>query len=397
MGLAKARMMMEMERRYGSSSKMVCHECVGNSFLKKHINSNGEQGACDYCSSGFVCLSLEDLMEVIMKGVLQEYECANDSMGYCSEEGGFIGADTFDSYDLIHHEIGMELDFKCSELYRDVIGLMDDDVWCQKDPYGSLRYDEDFYTWEMYAESLKKTDKLTEIREGADDEIRLYKSPDEILKRISEGIKKLELVEEIPVNTPLWRARAHNESEVVNSAATLGTPREKNAGLNRMNPAKVSTFYGAFNRGTALAEISVREEPIRTIGVFYNQLPLKVINFSKLGSLAVPSLFDVDNSDRRMLLMFLKRFNKEISKPIEVGKEKEYLPTQKLIEYLSDELSDANGSKINGVIYTSSRIVEGLCCSLFIGWEQCSDNKDKILWFDDKSLERIRKDVGLCD
>ncbi|SEI94047.1 RES domain-containing protein [Propionispira arboris] len=389
MGLVKAQMMREMERGYGSSDQVVCHNCVGDYYLKEYINNNGEQSRCNYCNSNSVCIPLENLMEAIMNGILQEYEYANDSMGYCGKEGGFIGAETFDSYDLIRNEIGMELDFQCSELYDDVSDLMNDDVWCQKDPYGSLRYDEDFYTWEMYAERLKKADELTEMEMEPDDEIRLYTSPDEILMRISEGVKKLELIEEIPSNTALWRARAHNESDVINSAATLGAPREEQAGCNRMNPAKVSTFYGAFDKYTALAEIAGKEEPIRTVGVFYNQVPLKVINLGKIRGLSMPSLFDVDNSDRRILLMFLKRFNREISKPIEEGKEKEYLPTQKLIEYLSDELSDANASKINGAIYTSSRLVEGLCCSLFIGWEQCSDNKDKILWLDDKSLERI--------
>lgn len=390
MGLAKAQMMREMERGYGSSDQVVCHNCVGDYYLKEYINNNGEQNTCDYCSSNSVCIPLEDLMEAIMKGILQEYEYAKDSMGYCGKEGGFIGAETWDSYDLVRDEVGMELDFQCSELYRDVIDLMNDDVWCQKDPYGSLRYHEDFYTWEMYAESLKKADKFTEAGMESDNEIRLYKSPDEILERISEGIKKLELVEEMPVNTPLWRARAHNESELVNSAATLGTPREGDAGWNRMNPAKVPTFYGAFDKDTALAEIAVKEEPIRTVGIFYNQVPLKVINLGKISELFVPSLFDVDNSEQRMLLIFLKRFNKEISKPIEVGKENEYLPTQKLVEYLRDEIADTNGSKINGVIYTSSQVAEGVCCSLFIDWKQCSDDKDKILWFDAKSLKRIR-------
>lgn len=398
MGGAKAQMMREMERGYGSSDQVVCHNCVGDYYLKKYINNNGEQNTCDYCGSNRVCILLEDLMEVIMKGILQEYEDANDCMGYCSKEGGFIGADTFDAYDLIRDELEMELDFQCDKLYDDVINLFSDAItWCQKDPYGSLRYDEDFYTWEMYAESLKKTEQLIKTGEEPEDEIRLYKTPDEILERISEGINTLELVEEMPVNTPLWRARAHTESEIVNSAATLGTPREGDAGWNRMNPAKVSTFYGAFDKDTALAEIAVKEEPIRTVGIFYNQVPLKVINLGKISELFVPSLFDVDNGEQRMLLIFLKRFNREISKPIEVGKGNEYLPTQKLVEYLRNEIADTNGSKIDGIIYRSSQLADGLCCSLFIGREQCSDNKDKILWFDDKSLERIRNDVRTCD
>lgn len=397
MGMAKERMIMEMERRYGSSDKVVCHNCIGEHYLNDYINDNGDQDTCDYCSSNSMCLPLEELMEIIMNGILQEYEDATDSMHYCGKEGGFIGATTFDSHDLIRYQLGSELDFQCSKLYDDVIGLISDAiVWCQRNPYGNLRCDEDFYTWEMYANVLKKSNEVTNMEMDSDDEIRLYKSPDEILERISEGIMKLDLIEEIPSNTTLWRARAHNEFDAVNSAATLGTPREETAGCNRMNPAKVSTFYGAFNKETALAEIAGKKEPIITIGIFYNQLPLKAINFSKLSSLSVPSLFDVDNSEQRMLLIFLKKFNEEISKPIEVGKENEYLPTQKLIEYLRDEIVDTNGSKINGVIYKSSQIAEGLCCSLFVGCEQCSDNKDKILWLDDKSLECVRKDIREC-
>jgi len=393
MGWAKERLIMEEERGYGSSDKVVCNNCVGNYYLKEYIHKNGNQNICDYCSSVAVSISMEKLMEPIMKGLWQEYENANDCMGYCGTEGGFIGADTYTAYDLIHEELWDEFDFQCAEMYDDVANLISDAiVWCQRDPYGNLRCDEDFYTWEMYVDSLKKAGVDSKNNVCSDDETTIYKSSDEILTRITEGIKTLNLIEEIPLNTALWRARAHNKSDIVNSAATLGVPKQQEAGCNRMNSTKISTFYGAFNKETALFEIAERKEPMRTVGIFYNQLPLKIINFSKLRHSSVPSLFDIDNIEQRMLMIFLKMFNTEISKPIK-GK-KEYLPTQKFTEYLKDEITDVDGVRITGLLYNSAQCVNGVCCSLFIDCKQCSDDKDQVLWLDNTSIENLKKDVS---
>lgn len=383
MGWASEMQIKEQERGYGHSDKIVCYDCVGDYYLKQYIKDHGELDTCDYCGANEICITLEELMEPIMNGVFQEYEDANGSVGW---EGGFVGAETYDSYDLIHEEIFDELQFESDDLLDDVSNLISDAiVWCQRDPYGQLPYDEDFYTWEEYVNVLKN--QGADFEKYPDSELRIYKKPDDILSRISEGINMLGLIETLPTNTPLWRSRAHKESEIVNSAAELGSPKENKAGCNRMTEAGVSTFYGAFDKQIALKETAGQKDLLRTVGVFYNQAPLDIINFNKLNSIGIPSLFDIENSGQRMLLIFLNRFNQEISKSVASGKQKEYLPTQKVIEYLKNKITSTDGSKIKGVIYNCSKKSNKFCCALFIDWRQCSNEKDSTLWLDRTSLE----------
>lgn len=389
MGWAKEQLIKQQERNYGSSDKYICQECVGNYYLKEYIQSNGNECICDYCNLIETSVCLEELMEPIMNGIFQEYEDANDCMGYNGREGGFIGATTYDTYELVYVELYDEFDFTNDEIYDDVYELINDSItWCQKDPYGELPYDEDLYTWQQFSRMLKEKGKDVNFIDDNDD-LKTYSRVDKILERIGVGVKKLGLIEEMASGTSLWRARLHLKSEIINSAESLGSPKSESAGCNRMNFKGESAFYGSFDKETSLREISNKDNMRRTIGVFRNVIPLTLINLYKLDKLKIPSLFDVEQSEKRMLLIFLKQFNKEISQPVAAEKEKEYLPTQKVTEYFKKILVTDNLKKIDGIIYASAQNSGGQCCALFINAEQCSDNCDKVLQLDLNSIEQL--------
>lgn len=124
MGLPKSMMIKYQERGYGASDKIVCHECVGDYYLKKYIKDNGSKDRCDYCGKSRKCIDLEDLMEPIMDGIWSEYEDATGCMGWDSSEGGFIGATTWDSYDLIYDELWEELKIDNESLLDDIATLI---------------------------------------------------------------------------------------------------------------------------------------------------------------------------------------------------------------------------------------------------------------------------------
>ena len=148
-GQAKNLMIECQERGYGTSDALVCYECVGDYYLKEYINDHGSQAMCNYCSmSRKKCIGLEDLMDPIMAGILSEYEDATGCMGWNSREGGFIGADTWDSYDLIHDELWDEIGAEDDSLLADIAGLIDSSItWCCRNPYSLSDVDERYYTW----------------------------------------------------------------------------------------------------------------------------------------------------------------------------------------------------------------------------------------------------------
>ncbi len=385
MGWASEMQIREQERGYGYSNKKLCCNCVGDYYLKQYIEDNGEDSTCDYCGCDEICIDLDEIMEPIMKGIREQYDDAANCLGYNGREGGYLGT-TYDSYDLIHEELEGDFEFSYYNIYDDISNLVDDSIiWCQRDPYGELPYEEDYYTWKKYSNILKKYGKEA-VFKNEEDNSSVYSRADKILERIGEGIKKLKLIENIDIGTNIYRTRAHEQSEIVNSAKSLGSPKKEIAACNRMNFKGVSTFYGAFDKNTALKEIQSQKRKKRTVGIFNNLVKLNIIDLNKIDKLLIPSLFDVDENDKRMLLIFLKKFNEEISKPITNEKEKEYLPTQKMVQYLREKMTTEEGSKIDGIIYSSAQNNGGKCCDLFVSSEQCSDGNDGILKLDFNSL-----------
>lgn len=47
------------------------------------------------------------------------------------------------------------------------------------------------------------------------------------------------------------------------------------------------------------------------------------------------------------------------------------------------------GKKVDGLIYPSSIKKDGKCIVLLFGSEDCSDEKDKVLWLDKSTVKRI--------
>jgi len=91
MGYWKNKQLEEEARGYGESDKLLCIECVGDYILKNFIEVNGDVGSCSYCEHDNKCMCLSDIMHLVISGIFQEYEDANDCVGWNSKEGGFVG------------------------------------------------------------------------------------------------------------------------------------------------------------------------------------------------------------------------------------------------------------------------------------------------------------------
>lgn len=105
-----------------------------------------------------------------------------------------------------------------------------------------------------------------------------------------------------------------------------------------MNAKGVTTFYGALDEQTCLAEMRSSIGSYIVLGRFKTLKPLRILSFSQLEK-AVPkeglSYFQEDFEKQVRRLKFISQIHRLISKPIITGHEDDYLMTQVLAEYLA--------------------------------------------------------------
>lgn len=389
MGLAKNMMIKYQERGFGSSDKIICKSCIGDKYLRKIITDANNIDECDYCGVTTNVLPLEELMEHIMSGIFCEYEYAVDCLPYDSREGGYQG-NTWDTYDLIY-DINEEMEIESDTILNDIIDMIDDGiVWCERDPFTLRKHEDDIYTWNSFCDLLKKKVRFVFYSSIVDTDViyERYSRPSDILDRIGEGIKELNLISIIEKGTTIYRGRMHNKNEIVDNAKSLGSPPHEFAASNRMNPEGIPMFYGAFDKLTVIYEIFDATKNVATIGAFCNTRELSVIDLSLINKIKIPSLFDVKNYDNRMLIVFLRKFDYEITKRVEYGDNLEYIPTQVVTEYFR-HVFRYNGKAIDGIIYNSSAKQNNKCIVLFAENDDCCDTFEKLLYLDHSRIEKI--------
>jgi hypothetical protein len=139
------------------------------------------------------------------------------------------------------------------------------------------------FSWQRFAELVKYESRYLFLQQREEDEFDERVGPGEMLSRIADYVVEGGLLTEIAAGTPIFRARPHARTESYTSAANLGTaPREKTFS-NRMSPAGIAHFYGAFDAETALAEVWDGPRPGRdvvTVGRFTNPTALPVIDLA---------------------------------------------------------------------------------------------------------------------
>ncbi|MEU9397616.1 RES domain-containing protein [Streptomyces sp. NPDC048324] len=243
------------------------------------------------------------------------------------------------------------------EAVRDAIG---DQMWT-KISWQLLRYNEQLTSsWQSFCEQIQhKTRYVFWLRRDKADqeEERWGEIPaGRILDQIGQHILDMDLVQEVPAGTKLLRAREVRDNEATAAggwgAADLGTvPREFARTSNRMSPAGIPMFYGAFDQDTAVQEVARSEKRRLAVGTFELSRSCRVVDFTRLPS--VPSMFDPDHGHQRRTLLFLHEFVAQMAEPVRDGYDQiDYVPTQVIAEFLLKAFSPDD--PVQGLIYTSS-------------------------------------------
>ncbi|MCB1095083.1 MAG: RES domain-containing protein [Verrucomicrobiae bacterium] len=201
-----------------------------------------------------------------------------------------------------------------------------------------------------------------------------FLSPSMMLKELEAAIVSMDLVRTLPVGTEFWRLRIHSDMEPLGKAEDLTPPPIECAiQPNRMSPAGIPMFYGASDWETAFAEVVDSDDLVNqsvTGAAFSSIQEISVLDLVDIPD--IPGFFAKSGHKHRHALAFLHYFTDDLSKPIERDRRPhiDYVPTQVFTEYIRFEFERAIETKIDGIIYSSSRN-GGTCCVLFITKENC--------------------------
>ncbi|WP_097006987.1 HEPN-associated N-terminal domain-containing protein [Lacrimispora amygdalina] len=379
MGYLKNKQIEYQERGYSSIDSIICTSCVGDHAIKSFIRNIGTKNKCDYCSKIRKCCKLEDLIGHIVESIRFEFEDATGCMHWEGKEGGFIGARTYDNYNMVFDKLSPEMGIEDEAVLTDIYKTLNDSIeWCDKDPYALRIHEEDYIEWKQFCKSAKSpTSSFEDIA---------LKS--QILYKITEHFQELGLIKNINKDTGFYRSVIHDKAENVDSAKRIGSAPVKYAAANRMSRKGVSMFYGAEDIETTLKEIGAKPSDTVTSAKFYPSERIKVLDLTQLDSIEFPSLFDPTKRHLRSPLIFMRNFATDVSKKCN-GKPIQYLPTQIFTEHIRNFYKEF---KLSGIIYNSSLVKGKKCCVLFFNNEhciECNSNLKNALYMDKASLKNI--------
>jgi len=375
MGRAKAWQMEQEERGYREAAGAICGDCVTDPALKSWVLANVSETQCRFCDAEAddpIAASFDAFIGVVLTGVRFDWNHPDDEgIAYISAEGGYqaLISDTREVLD--YYNISED-----SSVLDAIIEAVASDGWVERGFYIGSKSQRLKWGWNAFKETVKHQTRYVFLTPNDSDHSQEI-PPSRMLTAIGETVvdelSELDLITEILADTDLFRIRIG--AQPFHTGAEIGTPPAQFATQsNRMSPAGIPMFYGAFDVETARLETF---DPVHhagqtlSIGTFRATRNLRVLNLADLPD--IPSVFDEDGHCCIHPLRFLHAFASDIAKPIaRDGYEHiEYVPTQIVTEYFRKVFRDAAGRAIDGIIYSSSKEGGERAFVLFCEHEQC--------------------------
>ncbi len=355
---------------YGDESpRFVCHECIGDTYLKAEIQREEKRQGCMICGKKRNrAIAFDEVCERIHDIVNQEFQLtASEPESWAPYKEADIGWDREgETIDEILYEI-LQCDQPLIDALKEALSeehhSFDDAAAGEEDPYGDeVHYelckpnDYEFHDmWSAFESEIRTRARFFSSKaESALDEIfgdlaRFWTPSRPLVREVGPG-SATEL---------LYRARrAVDNAEIAriveHPARELGAPPPQAAGSGRMNPRWISMFYGAFDPDTCVSEIRAPVGSAVVIGKFTIIRKLTLLDLDALQNLFVKnaSFFDPEFRRLRDKARFLKRLVLIMSRPIlPTDEDYHYLPTQAVAEYISEKMVP----QLDGLIFPSSQ------------------------------------------
>lgn len=375
MGRAKEWQLQKWERGYEEAEGAICAECVTDAALKCWVIENSSETRCRFCGANSdepIAACFDEFVGIVLTGVRFDWNHPDDEgILYISAEGGYQ-ASVSDTWDVLS-DYDISEDGDVIDAIIDVVGS---DGWVEREYYVGDKSQRLEWGWDAFKEIVKHQTRYVFLAPEENDwsaEVPPSRMLGVVGETVVDELADLNLITEITANADLFRIRVGPDA--YQTGAEIGTPPAQFANQsNRMSPAGIPMFYGAFDIDTARAETLDPEDhagQTLSIGRFRPTRNLRVLDLANLPD--IPSVFEEGGHHRIHPLRFLHAFAYDIVQPIaRDGREHiEYVPTQIVTEYFRRVFRDPDGNAIEGIIYRSSRQGGDRAFVLFCENEQC--------------------------
>lgn len=384
-------------------SRTVCLHCVTDPHLAEILARDLEDEPCFYCGSR-PSASIATILDEVSLLINADYTDPANELMYVSAEGGYQGEV------LTGAELVYDLDPWTNDdrLMEDVATEFAESFWCRRDYYGLSQYEALTFGWSSFSAQVKHQTRYLFLKEmGEFHELYSGQIPaGRMLDALGELFNELDLMAWLPAGAEFVRARIVRKGERPSTPFELGTaPVEKAILPNRMSPAGIPMFYGAWDESTAVRETYkplTGDENDIVLARFRSLRNLKLLDLVALPD--IPSQFDHSNRLMREPVAFLHGFERDFTQPVDrdARVHTEYVPTQVVTEYVRHHLRGLDGEKIDGIMYQSSRQNRGAAVVLFADSGQIGPLKNRRPYDPEPLLELIScryttpKEFGLC-
>lgn len=349
----------------------ICHECVGDEFLKTEIRDQGKRGKCSYCQKKIrKVVPLPWLAEQIHSTIEEHFYLTSNEptpLEYIMLKDKDL------NYDWERH--GQDVNYliqEITEVDQDVANDIQtylsfyfggDPKDFEEDPYGDEACYEEHppYTY-GFRESWDFFCRQTAYR------ARFFnRSAERILDELFSDLDSLKTIDgksvvriagpgtEIPYIFRARVAQTHNSIDQIlkNPTKELAAPPPKYAKNGRMNAPGISVFYGATDAETCISEVRPPVGSHIVVGRFHIVRNIKLLDLNILSEIYVKgSYFDPEFQGRKGHAAFLQHLVGELTKPVIPEEDTlKYLPTQIVAEYLSEKAKP----RLDGIIFGSSQ------------------------------------------
>lgn len=368
-------MIEQQERGYSGADGDICQDCVNDPALKAWVLNNLSATECSFCerqSDVAIAACFDDFIGVVLEGIGFDWNSPEgEGIMYITREGGFQARLT-DSYDVFGaYDISDNAD-----VVETIIDSVDNSGWVQRDFYRGDEGQLLGHGWRWFKHVTMHQSRFLFLRhegEQHDDDIPPARMLGIIGDVICKQLGQYPLIKTIREETDLYRIRVG--SGAFGTAAAIGTPPVQFATqANRMSPAGIPMFYGAYDLETAKAETVDPKHhagQVMSIGIFRPVRPLRLLDLADLPD--IPSVFAEDTRHMIHPMRFLHEFAADLVKRIarDGCEHIDYVPTQIVTEYFRRMFRDTAGQPLDGLVYRSSRQIGGKALVLFCENDQC--------------------------
>lgn len=353
--------------------KRICFECVGETFLKNEIATQGKRDKCSYCKETRKCYTIEDMTDRIEAAFEQHYvktPTDPDGFEYAMMRDRESAYNWERDGEPVVYAIMNAADIP-EQAAVDIQKLLEDKFADNPfDPSGfEAEFDGESYYDETPTDDRELREEWDRIEESLKTEARFFNQAamDHIASLFGD-LDKMQthkgrpLIIDVGPGTKMqsvFRARAFQNDEDIKEALrspdkSLGPPPPRYALSGRMNARGISVFYGANDPKVAIAEVRPAVGSKVIVAKFEIARPLKLLDLTALNDVrAFGSIFDPTTVRKLARAKFMRSLADRITRPVmpdhgDVG----YLATQAIADFLATN----DKIPVDGILFPSVQV-----------------------------------------